>query len=181
MTTGPTPTAEQLAERLAAATATADGVLDGLREQVRAVLAPTLPRLRAALAAQAAAHDALLEHVTAQGPAAYPEGARTQSAHGITYGWRRAADRVICDSEGAAIAAADQLFTPADVAAIVRTERTLLIDALRGWTDADLARIHCRRVTGEDRPYVRQAAGDLDRAVKAISAAALKAIEKEAA
>jgi hypothetical protein len=180
-TARPMPTAEQLAERLATATAAADTILDGLREQARALLAPVLPRLRAVLAEQAAAHEALLDHVTAQGPEAYPAGARSQTAHGVTYGWKRAADAIACDSQGAAISAADTLFKPADVAAIVRTERTLLLDALRGWTDDDLARIHCRRVAGEDKPYVRQSAGDLEKAVKAISTAAIKHIEKEAA
>jgi hypothetical protein len=173
------------AERLAYQVATTGQAVETIMQHMQAAIADTmaryLPQLRPALAAQRRAADALLEHVTDQGPAAYPKGARSQIAHGVEYGYRLGKPAIEIPDHGRSIAAARELYSPADCAAIIDTVETLRASAIAAWTDADLARIHARRVPGDDAPFVRAAPGDLDRAVKAISAAALKAAGKEAA
>jgi len=178
MTDAPTP--EILAERIADATARVDALKADLQHALRLALGERLPELRVALAEQAEAVDALLGVVQAQGPDAYPEGARSQTAHGVRYGYQRTKPKVVVPDHGRAIAAARQLYSPRDVQAIVDTVETVRVSAIGNWTDDDLARIHARREPGADEPFVRGAAGDLEKVAKAVTTQTLKHLEETA-
>lgn len=173
-------TAEQLAKALADKSAAAEQHIGGLRDALRLALQTWLPDLRTALAEQRVAYAALLEHVTEQGPAAYPKGARRQTAHGITYGWELGKPSIDIPDPEAAIAACREHFTPADAAAVINTKETLRLDALAGWTDADLAKINARRVPAEDKPFVRGAVDDVEKLARAIGDKALKQLGEAA-
>jgi len=170
---------ELICERIAGATARVDALKADLQHALYRVLGARLPDLRVALAEQQTHTEALRDLVTAQGPDAYPEGARSQSAHGVRYGWQRTKPRLVVSDHGRSIAAARQLYRPRDVDAIVDTVERLRVSALGAWTDDDLARIHVRREPGEDQPFVRGAAGDLERLAKAITAQALDALDEQ--
>jgi hypothetical protein len=173
--TAATLTTEQLAEQLAAALADREDITRNLDAALRDAIAPHLPDLRTAIATCAAAEQALLERVRNEGADAYPEGARSRTAHGIRYGYQKGKPKIGVDDHAASVAAARTTLSDADAAAVINAPPpSIRLDAIAGWTDEDLARILAHRIPGADEPFVRAAGGDLDRLVQAIGRQALK-------
>jgi hypothetical protein len=168
-------TPEQLAERAAEALAHRDAVVSSLQEKLRMLITAYMRDLRCTVADAAVALAALLDAVAAEGPDAYPPGARSRSAHGLRWGWERGKERIEIDDQPASIEAARAWMRPADLDAIITRREAILLDAVRGWSDDELSRIRARRVPAEDMPFVRGADGDVDKIVKAIADRTLKA------
>jgi hypothetical protein len=174
------PTAEQLAERLATATASVETVRADLQDALRAALYQHLIPLRTAIARRNVARDNLLDHVTAEGSAAYPKGARSQTAHGITWGWQQSQPKVEVPDHDASIRAAREHYSEADVEAILIRKETIRVSAIEAWRDADLAKILAERTPAEDKPFVRGAVDDVEKLAKAIGDKAIKQIGEAA-
>jgi hypothetical protein len=125
----------------------------------------------AAAAEEAEAHAALVRLVEAA-PALFKKP-RSITVDGVKTGYRKEEDSLDWSDEAAVIARIENLL-PESADLLVRTEATLVKDALGQLTDAHLQRIGVRKVLGADRAFVAIGESDLDKLVKTILADAAR-------
>lgn len=141
-------------------------------EAIEAAVAPIIERHRAGLEAaadlQAEASTALFRLLSAA-PSLFPAGRRSIKVDTISAGYRKAEDTLDWPDDQTLI---DRIadVCPEMFPTLVRTEHSLVMDALTQ-LDAPLQRrLGIRRITGADNPYITYTDGDIGRMVKALLA-----------
>ncbi|MDP2786635.1 MAG: hypothetical protein Q8O79_00950 [Pseudomonadota bacterium] len=157
------------AERLAQAhhASTASAAL--LQEEVRAAIQPIYTRHQAQLdhTAEEEAHAyAVLAAMVAGAPHLFSKP-RSLVIDGVRCGYRKEADTLDWDDDAALI---DRLIVlnPEQADLCIRTQASLVIDAIEQLGAIDHRRLGIRRIAGADQPFITLGDSDVDKMVKAI-------------
>ncbi len=153
-----------------------------LEQELYVAVAPIHERHRAGLDALAelkarAEEDLMLLVVAAPDLFQKP---RSITVDGVRAGYRKEEDFLDWDDPQVIIARIESLLAE-QVDLLVRTEKSLVLDAVVQLDAGVLQRIGVRRVPGIDRPFVTIGDSDLDRLVKTILADAAKRVGDEEA
>jgi len=116
-------------------------------------------------AERAAAHTELLALVE-KSPALFVKP-RSLTLDGIRTGYRKEEDALDWADEAAVIARIEALF-PDLAATLVRTQTSLVVDALSQLEPAQLRALGVRQISGADKAFVTIGDSDVDKLVKAI-------------
>lgn len=142
---------------------------------IAAAMAPILARHRpgidAAAAEKAAAQDALTKLVQAN-PQLFCRP-RSITVDGVKAGYRKELDSLDWDDEQVVIARIRAML-PDQVDLLIRTQSSLVADALPQLDAAVLRQIGVRQVSGSDQAFVSIGDSDVDKLVKAILADAAR-------
>lgn len=136
---------------------------------------PITKQFRGALdnaAAERAEAEAELLRLVEAAPSLFKKP-RSITVDGVKTGYRKEEDSLDWSDEKAVIARIDNLL-PEAADLLIRTETTLVKDALGQLTDAHLQRIGVRKVLGADRAFVTVGDSDVDKMVKTILADAAR-------
>lgn len=136
-----------------------------LEAAVSPIAAKHRPGLDAAAEERARAFDTLFRLVEAS-PSLFRK-ARSIKVNGVHGGFKKEEDTLDYDDEQSVIRRIRDLH-PDLVSVLIRTQESLVIDALPGLTPEQRQQVGLRLVTGADRPFVTVGASDTDKIVKAI-------------
>lgn len=136
---------------------------------------PIIRQFRSAIdnaAAERAEAEAELLRLVEAAPSLFKKP-RSITVDGVKTGYRKEEDSLDWSDEKAVIARIGNLL-PEAADLLIRTETTLVKDALGQLTDAHLQRIGVRKVLGADRAFVTVGDSDVDKMVKTILADAAR-------
>lgn len=145
------------------------------QSSIAKAIEPITRQFRSALdnaAAERAEAEAELLRLVEAAPSLFKKP-RSITVHGVKTGYRKEEDSLDWSDEKAVIARIDNLL-PEAADLLIRTETTLVKDALGQLTDAHLQRIGVRKVLGADRAFVTVGDSDVDKMVKTILADAAR-------
>lgn len=143
--------------------------------QIAQAIEPITRQFRGAIDAAAAEEAEALAELQAlvkAAPALF-QSPRSVTVDGVKAGYRKEEDSLDWDDEQAVIARIENLL-PESADLLIRTETTLVKDALGQLSDAHLQRIGVRKVLGADKAFVAIGESDLDKLVKTILADAAR-------
>lgn len=143
--------------------------------QIAQAIEPITRQFRGAIDAAAAEEaEALaeLQSLVEAAPALFVKP-RSITVDGVKAGYRKEEDSLDWNDEQAVIARIENLL-PESADLLIRTETTLVKDALGQLSDAHLQRIGVRKVLGADKAFVAIGESDLDKLVKTILADAAR-------
>ncbi|MDP2432917.1 MAG: hypothetical protein Q8O33_12905 [Pseudomonadota bacterium] len=135
------------------------------------ILARHRPGIDAAAEEKAAAQDALMRLVQAN-PQLFKRP-RSVTVDGVKAGYRKELDSLDWDDEQVVIARI-QAMLPDQVDLLIRTQTSLVADALPQLDATTLRQIGVRQVSGSDQAFVSIGDSDVDKLVKAILADAAR-------
>lgn len=143
--------------------------------QIARAIEPITRQFRGAIDAAAAEEAEALADLQALVEAAPALFARPRSitVDGVKAGFRKEEDSLDWNDEQAVIARIENLL-PESADLLIRTETTLVKDALGQLSDSHLQRIGVRKVLGADKAFVAIGESDLDKLVKTILADAAR-------
>lgn len=143
--------------------------------QIAQAIEPITRQFRGAIDAAAAEEAEALAELQALVEAAPALFVRPRSitVDGVKAGFRKEEDSLDWNDEQAVIARIENLL-PESADLLIRTETTLVKDALGQLSDAHLQRIGVRKVLGADKAFVAIGESDLDKLVKTILADAAR-------
>lgn len=143
--------------------------------EIAAAVAPIAARHRAgidvAAEEKAAAHDALMQLIQAS-PQLFKRP-RSLTVDGVKAGYRKEQDSLDWDDEDVVIRRI-QAMLPDQVDLLIRTESSLVADALPQLDPGVLRQIGVRQVSGSDQAFITIGDSDVDKLVKAILADAAR-------
>lgn len=144
-----------------------------LQAEIKSAIAPILERYKATLdtyaAAEAEAH-AWLSDLLIRAPHLFVRP-RSIAVDGVKAGYRKSEDALDWDDEAAVIARI-QVLLAGQCDLLIRTQQSLIIDALAA-LDADVLRaIGVRTITGADQHYIVVGDNDAEKLTKLVIAAA---------
>lgn len=143
--------------------------------EIAAAVAPIAARHRAgidtAAEEKAAAQEALLQMIQSS-PQLFKRP-RSVTVDGVKAGYRKEQDSLDWDDEDVVMRRI-QAMLPDQVDLLIRTETSLVADALPQLDDSVLRQIGVRRVSGSDQAFVNIGDSDVDKLVKAILADAAR-------
>jgi hypothetical protein len=161
------------AEHLAARHNDTTGCAALLQAEIKAAIAPILERYKATLdqyaAAEAASHAALTE-LLVRSPHLFVKP-RSLAVDGVKAGYRKAEDTLDWDDD-AVVAKRIMALLPTQYDLLVRTQISLVADALAALDAADLQKIGVRTVTGVDSHFITVGDNDAEKLTKLVIAAA---------
>ena len=161
------------AEILANAHNDTSGCAALLQAEIKGAIAPILANYKATLDVYAAA-EAVAYHKLDQLLVAAPQlfaKPRSLSVDGVRCGYMKAADSLDWDSDAAVIARIKALRE--DLAPLViRTQESLVVDALAGVDSQDLVTFGVRTITGADNSFITVSDNDAEKLTKLVIAAA---------
>ena len=175
MTTNPITLADIrfLAERLSAAHNDTTGCAALMQAEIKNAIAPILARYKTTLdgyaAAEAAAH-AVLTDALACSPHLFVKP-RSLAVDGVKAGYRKAEDTLDWD-EDEVVARRIGALLPQHYDLLVRTQVSLVVDALVTLDAENLRRIGVRTVTGADSHFITVGDNDAEKLTKLVIAAA---------
>lgn len=143
--------------------------------QIAQAIEPITRQFRGAIDAAAAEEAEALAELQAlveAAPALFVKP-RSITVDGVKAGFRKEEDSLDWNDEAAVIARIENLL-PESADLLIRTETTLVKDALGQLSDAHLQRIGVRKVLGADKAFVAIGESDLDKLVKTILADAAR-------
>lgn len=143
--------------------------------QIAQAIEPITSQFRGAIDAAAAEEAEALAELQAlveAAPALFVKP-RSITVDGVKAGYRKEEDSLDWNDEQAVIARIENLL-PESADLLIRTETTLVKDALGQLSDAHLQRIGVRKVLGADKAFVAIGESDLDKLVKTILADAAR-------
>jgi hypothetical protein len=143
--------------------------------QIAQAIEPITRQFRSAIDAAAAEEAEALAELQAlveAAPALFVKP-RSITVDGVKAGFRKEEDSPDWNDEQAVIARIENLL-PESADLLIRTETTLVKDALGQLSDAHLQRIGVRKVLGADKAFVAIGESDLDKLVKTILADAAR-------
>jgi hypothetical protein len=161
------------AEHLAARHNDTTGCAALLQAEIKGMIAPVLERYKATLdgyaAAEALAHAELTE-LLVRGPHLFVKP-RSLAVDGVKAGYRKAEDTLDWDADDV-VAKRVLALLPQQYDLLVRTQVSLVVDALATLDAEDLRKIGVRTVTGADQHYITVGDNDAEKLTKLVIAAA---------
>jgi hypothetical protein len=161
------------AEHLAARHNDTTGCAALLQAEIKGMIAPVLERYKATLdgyaAAEALAHAELTE-LLVRGPHLFVKP-RSLAVDGVKAGYRKAEDTLDWDDDEV-VAKRVLALLPQQYDLLVRTQVSLVVDALATLDAEDLRKIGVRTVTGADQHYITVGDNDAEKLTKLVIAAA---------
>lgn len=161
------------AEHLAARHNDTTGCAALLQAEIKSAIAPILERYKATLdeysAAEATAHAQLTE-LLVRAPHLFVKP-RSLAVDGVKAGYRKAEDTLDWDDDEV-VAKRVMALLPQQYDLLVRTQVSLVVDALAALDAADLQKIGVRTVTGVDSHYITVGDNDAEKLTKLVIAAA---------
>lgn len=161
------------AEHLAARHNDTTGCAAIMQAEIKSVIAPILEKYKATLdgyaAAEAASH-AVLTEMLVSAPHLFVKP-RSLAVDGVKAGYRKAEDTLDWDDD-AVVAKRVLALLPAQYDLLVRTQVSLVVDALGALDAEDLKRIGVRTITGADQHYITVGDNDAEKLTKLVIAAA---------
>lgn len=153
------------ARQYADALARLEGAMSELDVEVRALKRKLLPRIRRLAEVAANAKGALAGELEAR-PDLFVRP-RSLVLHGIKVGWQKAPDQLVID-DAERTAALIRKHLPDQADALLKVVETPIKDAVRELAHRDLARICVRIIAGADKPFIKSAAGEVEKIVDAL-------------
>lgn len=173
-----TPTLDDIraaADRLAVAHTATTARAALCQDEIKAAIQPIYDRHRAGMDAaaeeEAAAHRALLNLLDAA-PQLFDKP-RSINVNGVRAGYRKAEDSLDWGDDAALIKRIRALL-PAQADLLIRTEETLVLDALAQLPAAAHQKLGINRITGADNPFVTIGAADVEKLAQALIADAIR-------
>lgn len=161
------------AEHLAARHNDTTGCAALLQAEIKGMVAPVLERYKTTLdayaAAEATAHAELTE-LLVRAPHLFVKP-RSLAVDGVKAGYRKAEDTLDWDDD-AVVAKRVLALLPQQYDLLVRTQVSLVVDALATLDAGDLRKIGVRTVTGADQHFITVGDNDAEKLTKLVIAAA---------
>lgn len=150
-------------------------------EEIALLVAPIAERHRAGLEAaanrRANAHDALMTLLNAA-PGLFQGKKRSLTVDGVRAGYRKQEDAIDWEDEAQVIQRIRALLDDQE-AVLIRTEESLVVDAIAQLDAATQRKIGVRRVPGIDQAFVTVGETDVDKLVKTIMASIASRVGEE--
>ncbi|THF60934.1 hypothetical protein [Pseudothauera rhizosphaerae] len=144
-------------------------------DEIKAAIQPIYDRHRAGMDAaaeeEAAAHRALMSLL--EGAPQLFEKPRSVSVNGVRAGYRKAEDSLDWGDDAALIKRIRALL-PAQADLLIRTEETLVADALAQLPAAAHQKLGINRISGADNPFITIGAADVEKLAQALIADAIR-------
>jgi hypothetical protein len=144
-----------------------------MQAEIKTLIAPVLEKYKATLdayaASEAAAHAALTE-LLVSAPHLFVKP-RSLAVDGVKAGYRKAEDTLDWDDDEVVARRIGALF-PAQYDLLVRTQVSLVVDAVAALDAENLRRIGVRTVTGADSHFITVGDNDAEKLTKLVIAAA---------
>jgi len=170
------------AERLAAAHVATTARASLLQEELKTAVTPIYQRHRSGLDAaaeeEARAKDKLQELLDAA-PQLFSRP-RSFIVNGVRAGYRKEEDTLFFSDEEAVIARIRALL-PDQADLLIRTQESLVLDALPQLDGNDRRRVGISLVTGIDRPFITVGDSDVEKLAKTLIADAIRRVGEEEA
>lgn len=151
-----------------------------LQDEIKTAIAPIYKRHRSGLDAaaeeEARARDTLQQQLDAA-PQLFQKP-RSLSINGVRAGYRKAEDSLDYADEAAVIARIRALL-PAQADLLIRTDESLVADALPQLTAKDLRAIGVSQISGADQSFITLGDGDVEKLAKALIADASKRVGED--
>lgn len=144
-----------------------------LQAEIKSAIGPILERYQTTLDRYAEAEAVWhrrLDELLASAPQLFVKP-RSLSVDGVKAGYRKAEDTLDWDDEAVVIARIEALF-PEQVDLLVRSQRSLNIDAVTLLEPAQRQRIGVRSISGADSHYISIGDNDVEKLAKLVIAAA---------
>jgi len=154
---------DQLATDYARAVEARRALQGAIRRALMALADQHAPDLRAAVAAEADAHAALLAQVEAQ-PERFTRP-RTRTVAGVQFGWRTGKPSIHVADEADTIARLRRLLPEEQACLLIRTKESLHKPAVLDLSAADLRRFRIEQVAAADTPFAKPVSDATDRLV----------------
>lgn len=166
----------EAAAELAAAHVVTTGIAAQMQDEIRAAIAPIMERHRADLdtaAATEAAATARLQQMLDVAPHLFIQP-RSISVDGVKAGYRKGEDTLDWPSDEILIERIHALLPNDLVALLIRSQESLVLDAIPQ-LDADVMRqLGISRISGADRSYITVGDSDVEKTAKALIADAMR-------
>ncbi len=150
-------------------------------EEIAALVAPIAerhrPGLEAAAAQRANAYDGLMTLLNAA-PGLFQGKKRSLTIDGVRAGYRKQEDTIDWEDEAQVIQRVRSLLEDQE-AVLIRTEESLVVDAIAQLDAATQRKIGVRRVPGIDQAFVTVGETDVDKLVKTIMASIASRVGEE--
>lgn len=150
-------------------------------EEIAALVAPVAERHRPGLEAvaeeRARAYEALMTMIEVS-PALFQGKKRSLSVDGVRAGYRKAEDTIDWHDDAQVITRIRSLI-PDQEAILVRTQESLVVDAIAQLDALTQRKIGCSRVPGIDQPFITVGESDVDKLVKTILASIASRVGEE--
>lgn len=163
------------ADRLAVAHQATVARVALMQEEIKQAVQPIYDRHRAGLDAateeEAAANRAVWDLLTVS-PQLFKRP-RSLTVNGVRAGWRKAEDSLDWDEDHTLIDRIAALI-PEQYPLLVRTEQSIVADAVAQLDGDTLRTLGVRRITGADAPYITMGDADVEKLAKALIADALR-------
>lgn len=164
-------TTDQAAVTYAGAVEARRQLAGALRQAALALAVEHGPALRAAVAAEADAHAALLAQVETR-PDLYAGKRRSRTVAGVKFGWALGKPAIAMADEADTIRRIEATVPEEQAALLINVTKKVAKAAVLDLTAGDLRRLRIVQVPGEDAPFARPVADDTDKLVAALLAEA---------
>lgn len=161
------------AERLSNAHNDTSGNAALMQAEIKSAIAPIFDKYKTTLDAYAAAEasaQADLNALLIAAPQLFVKP-RSLTVDGVRCGYLKAADSIDWGDDAAVIARIKALL-PDQATLLIRTQESLVADALAGLDPKDLVKIGVRTVTGADNHFITVSDNDVEKLTKLVIAAA---------
>lgn len=165
----------QAAERLARAHQASAASAALMQEEIRAAIQPIYDRHQAQLdhtAEEEARAHAVLEAMVAGAPQLFDKP-RSFAVDGVRVGYKKEPDSLDWDDDADVIARLRSLYAE-HTETCIRTEETLVVDAIEQLDATAHRRLGIRRIAGADHHYITIGDSDIDKIAKTLLADALR-------
>lgn len=170
--------ADRLATAHAATTASAALLQQDLEGVIQPIYDQHRPVIDAAAAAEASA-KAVLDALLMRAPGLFQQP-RSITVNGVRAGYKKEADSLDWPDDAELIARIRAL-APELAAVLIRTQESIVVDALEGLPDEQLQALGIRRINGADRRFITIGNTDVEKlAALAVASAAQRQGEDEA-
>ncbi len=169
------------AERLAVANREMTIRAKAQEEAIAALVAPIAerhrPGLEAAAEERARAHEDLMA-LLERAPALFSGKKRSLTVDGVRAGYRKQEDTIDWEDDAQVIHRIRSLLADQE-AVLIRTEESLVVDAIAQLDATTLRQIGARRMPGIDQPFITVGESDVDKLVKTIMASIASRVGEE--
>lgn len=165
----------QAADRLAIAHTATTARAALCQDEIKAAIQPIHDRHRGSLDSaadeEAAAHRALMD-LLESAPQLFVKP-RSISVNGVRAGYRKAED-VLDWGDDAALIKRIRALVPAQADLLIRTEETLVVDALAQLPPGAHQKLGVNRISGADNPFITIGSADVEKLAQALIADAIR-------
>ncbi|TVO57558.1 hypothetical protein [Denitromonas halophila] len=166
----------EAAAALAAAHVVTTGIAAQMQDEIRAAIAPVMDRRRVELdtaAAAEAATTARLQKMIDAAPHLFVQP-RSVAIDGVKAGYRKGEDTLDWPSDEILIERIHALLPDDLVALLIRSQESLVLDAIPQLDAAVMRQLGINRISGADRSYITVGDSDVEKTAKALIADAMR-------